>query len=116
MRERTLQTHTIYRIYNTVDSKGYVGQTNFFEHRMRAHFYALKHNRHRNIGLQAAYNEHGAEAFKIEVLEAGILKADVNKREQFWVKQFNSFEDGYNRTIGGGTGYRSWEKKKYGIQ
>lgn len=58
----------IYRIVNTKNGKCYVGSALSGNKRREEHKNDLKSNRHHNRYLQNAWNKHGEECFKFEVL------------------------------------------------
>jgi DNA-binding XRE family transcriptional regulator len=45
----------------------------------------------------------GAENFKWEVLEDDIPEKELNKKEVYYIRKYNSYEDGYNSNMGGKT-------------
>lgn len=90
----------VYRIYNKVNGKSYIGMTRRLKQRLAYHQYELGHGYHHNNKLQAAYNEYGKEAFTAEILEIGISQENADIREMHWIAYFNSYEDGYNGTKG----------------
>jgi group I intron endonuclease len=59
----------IYRIYNIVNSKQYVGSTENITNRWKKHSTDLQQNKHHNIYLQRSYNKHGANNFLFEIIE-----------------------------------------------
>lgn len=52
-------------------------------------------------------NKYGADKFSIEVIETiqastiSELKSLLNEREMYWIKQYNSYNSGYNSNLGG---------------
>lgn len=107
-----LTTHTIYRIYNTVDGKSYVGQTKDYEARIKSHFQNLAGGRHDARKMQAAYKEYGSKSFFVEILETVSTK-EADERERFWVAHFNSYKDGYNKTKGGSNNHNLIRTPEY---
>lgn len=93
---------TVYRIVNTINGKCYVGQTSGLDHRISNHMYCLKRGAHSNYRLQADYNEYGAVAFQVEIIEEHVSRNDTYTRERYWMRHFNSEIDGYNITQSGG--------------
>lgn len=65
------------------------------------HFSGLHNGTHFNRRLQRDYNKYGKAAFYFEVLEEGLSTDEVDKREQYWIEQFDSYRTGYNLTLGG---------------
>lgn len=92
----------IYFIINNVTNQRYVGQTTNFTRRKREHLLKLEENRHPNPKLQNAYNKYGLENFTIQKIQFDdITKEELNKQEIYYIKKYNSFENGYNLTEGG---------------
>ena len=94
-----MTTGCIYRIYNTVNGKSYIGQTiqNPIR-RINAHFNKLD-----SPLLANAIRKHGQHAFQQEILEAHIPAHCLNQREIYWITSFNTVApNGYNLTYGGG--------------
>lgn len=91
----------IYCITNTVNGKQYVGQSTDIDARWRHHRDLLNAGCHVNRHLQYAWNKYGAESFRFSVLE--ILEDDkhISEREIFWIQELDTFENGYNLTLGG---------------
>lgn len=91
----------IYKIKNLFNGKIYIGQSVDIEKRWSTHKAELKHNHHHNIHLQSAWNKYGEDNFEFSIIE--ICNSDqLNQREIYWISEFNSCENGYNLTSGGG--------------
>lgn len=87
----------IYMITNKVNGMSYVGQTRYtVEFRWRQH-------QHKNDGtyFHNAIKKYGIENFTIEILEECEV-SKLDSREIFYIAKYNTFEKGYNLTIGGG--------------
>jgi len=69
----------IYRITNLIDNKYYVGSSSRLRKRKHEHFKDLENNKHCNDYLQNAYNKHGKENFKWEVIEHVAPSEDVKE-------------------------------------
>jgi len=74
----------IYKIFNTVNEKFYIGQTRNFEKRINEHVWSLKKNKHYNKKLQRAWNKHGQENFRFSIVEQ-VPADDLNKVEQSYL-------------------------------
>lgn len=86
----------IYKITNKVNGKSYIGQTRYtIEFRWRQH----QHKKD-NTYFHNAIHKYGIENFSIEVLEECDTK-DLNSREIFYIAKYDTFNNGYNLTIGG---------------
>lgn len=87
----------IYKIENLINHKIYIGQTNnpqrrFSEHRAKGY----EINTHKI--LYYAFDKYGIDNFSFEIIEK---TNNPNKREKYWIKFYDSFENGYNMTEGG---------------
>lgn len=94
-------TYSVYRIVCFATGKCYVGQTINPKQRKSEHFASLKNRRHSNNKLQNAYNKYGVGNFYFEVLEDAVSALLINEREKYWVSNFDSLRNGYNRDEGG---------------
>jgi group I intron endonuclease len=88
----------IYAIVNEQNGKKYVGSAFALDKRWRQHVSNLRHGRHRNIGLQNAWNKYGEDQFKLVVLEVVEDKEVILAREQHWIDATKCCEKqfGYN--------------------
>lgn len=98
----------IYKISNDVNDKVYIGKTNFsIEKRWEEHKRDTYRARCEKRPLYNAIILYGVEHFKISLIEECSNDREASLREQYWINYFNSFENGYNATIGGdGRSYR----------
>lgn len=91
----------IYNIKNLSNDKVYIGQSVDIEKRWSTHKAELNNNYHHNIHLQSAWNKYGEDNFEFSIIEeCSIDKLD--QQEIYWISKFNSYENGYNLTAGGG--------------
>lgn len=88
----------IYRIFNKVNNKCYIGSTINLKSREYKHFWMLSKSIHDNVYLQKSFNKYGKDAFVFEVLEI-CDEQMLFDRENFYIKQFNACnsEFGYNQ-------------------
>ena len=92
----------IYIIRNRVNNKVYIGQTiQKLERRWQAHICASKT---KDTHLYKAMRAYGTDQFFIEVLEDNVSVEDLNQKEIDYIKKYNSYNDGYNSTLGGESG------------
>lgn len=90
----------IYKITNKINGKVYIGQTvRSVEQRWKDHKAAWHGNRHCQA-LYDAFDKYGIENFKIEEIEQ-CKETELNAKEQFWIQHYDSFNSGYNITLGG---------------
>lgn len=90
----------IYKITNKINGKVYIGQTiTPIKNRMYKH-YSQARNGKNITGIDAAIKKYGEENFEIEqILECP--NEDLDLQEKFYISKYNSFENGYNLTMGG---------------
>lgn len=102
----------IYHITNKINNKKYIGQTVNIDRRKRVHFNRLNKKNHHSPKLQMAWNKYGEDnfdftyhTFVIESIE------ELNVLEQQEIEKYDSFNNGYNMTLGG-DGARTLSPKK----
>jgi group I intron endonuclease len=89
----------IYKITNITNNKCYVGSTKNFAKRWKQHIKELKNNSHHSIKLQRSFNKHGINNFSFEIVEEIPYEKNlIIEQENFWIKELNSKENGYNIT------------------
>ena len=88
----------VYKIYNNINQKIYIGSSQDIERRINKHFNELRKNIHKNRHLQGACNIYGEENFKYEILENVIEKNKLVEKEQFYINKYNASNEnnGYN--------------------
>ena len=85
----------VYQIVNTTNGKTYIGSCankRGFGHRWQKHRTHLERGTHHSAKLQAAWNKHGASAFRFEV----ILACDTDMCLQFEQAALDYFKPAYN--------------------
>lgn len=91
----------IYKITNNVTGMSYVGNTSYdIQKRWKEHCNDSRKARCKYRSLYAAMNQYGLENFSISILDE-CTDTDANERETFWIKELNTYENGYNDTTGG---------------
>lgn len=87
----------IYAIINTKTNKHYIGSAINFEERWKRHFKDLDNGNHHSIKLQRSYNKHGKDAFVCKIIEElPYEKSIIIERENYWIHEYDSKENGYN--------------------
>ena len=95
----------IYKIENKINGMIYIGQSNNLERRYKEHFSNISSNQ----WIDKDIKEKGKENFNYEVIEyCDILELD--EREKYWINYYNSFNNGYNQTLGGPHHYQGRPK------
>lgn len=87
----------IYKITKKQNGKSYIGQSNNIERRIKEHQTKGKTSR---IPVDAAIEKYGIEAFTYEIIEECSLNK-LNEWEQYWIKYYNTKNNGYNCNDGG---------------
>lgn len=77
--------HCVYQIFNTKNSRSYIGSTVNFSQRKRRHLNDLKKGSHSSAFMQRDYEKCGVEAFEIRVIEQVESPSNLIAREQFWI-------------------------------
>ncbi len=88
-------TAGIYRIYNRVSKKSYVGQASNLRRRLGTHLRRLKQSSHSQPVLGKAFSKYGPEFWSFEVVET-CPRTRLTEREQHHVEVFKGLTDGYN--------------------
>lgn len=87
----------IYKITNKENKKCYIGQSNDCERRFKEHQTKGKSSR---IPVDIAIQKYGKDAFTYEIIEKCPIE-ELNQKEQYWIKYYNSIKGGYNCSEGG---------------
>ena len=96
----------IYKITNKVNGKSYIGQTiqsvkeRFYQHCATKCSQAIL-----NMVIHKAINKYGKSNFTIEVIEE-VESTNLNDRERYWIRYYDSYNNGYNSTEGGQDGIK----------
>ena len=88
--------------FTSPSNKSYVGKTvQSFSERMRGH----KKKSSNCTALKRAINKYGWAEMKREIVEENIPEDQLNDREKYWIKMYNTITPhGYNLTDGGDGG------------
>lgn len=92
----------IYKIENLVNGKCYIGQSVDVKRRWRSHRSCAFNPASKNYDcpLYRAIRKYSLNNFSFEVLEE-CDRDSLNKRETYWIRAFNSMNNGYNLDEGG---------------
>jgi group I intron endonuclease len=101
--EASKMKNLIYKITNTINNKMYIGQTTQgLLQRQREH--VSRFNRgERDHKLYLAFRKYGIDAFKFEVICVALDASYLNELEVAFIAEYNSYDKGYNMTVGGDT-------------
>lgn len=87
-----LKISGIYCIINIKNSKRYIGSSKNIRQRLWTHRAGLRHNKHENYYLQAAWNKYGEDNFDFYIVESCEEKV-LLEREQWYI---NTMKPEYN--------------------
>lgn len=90
----------IYKYTNKLNGRVYVGQSTNIEKRYSQHVYDTTHPERKGTGIDIAMRADGIENFDFEIIEF-CDEALLDEREIFWIDYYDSYNHGYNQTIGG---------------
>lgn len=99
----------IYKHTNKINGKSYIGQTKqTLDRRWRNGIGYTKDNQ--DTHFARAIKKYGWDNFIHEVLEEDIMSIEIaNQRETFWIKFYDSVNNGYNANYGGDS--RLWSEE-----
>ncbi len=92
----------VYRIYDKLTGKNYIGQTSKPLHKR---IYSHLHDKTSIVGR--AMVECGQNNFDVSVIDVCETKQEADKSEKFWIKFYDSVNNGYNIHEGGTPG-KKW--------
>lgn len=111
----------IYKITNKITNEIYIGQTKKTVHyRFLEHFRQAKteaEGKRKLTHFHAALNKYGQENFIVETIEECDNNL-LNEKEIYWIKYYDSYNNGYNSTTGGQNKNNSFSTKmvlQYGL-
>lgn len=91
----------IYKATNKINGKAYIGQTvKSLRKRKRDHL-AAAFRPGADFYFWRAIRKYGPENFKWEKLCECASKVELDKKEKYYITYYNTFENGYNLTLGG---------------
>lgn len=89
----------IYKITNLINQKSYIGQTRQdFHKRWQQHISDT--NTNRGYLIHKAIAKYGLTNFTFSIIEE-CENTVLNDREKYWIKYYDSYNNGYNLTLGG---------------
>lgn len=100
----------IYCIRNTINNKCYIEQSIKLQKRLKAHFSNWNRPEYEHIILYKAFKKYGIENFEIIILQSfkdslsWRTKTQLDELEKKYIKEYDSYNNGYNSTLGGDGG------------
>lgn len=106
----------IYKITNIQNNKVYIGQTiRPVEQRFQRHMTDAMHNI-LDTHFARAIRQYGPTNFSYLIIDTAQTQEELNQKEQYWIKYYNSVKEGYNETDAiekcGGNTYQSKTKEE----
>jgi group I intron endonuclease len=109
----------IYKIQNRINGKVYVGKTiHSSDIRFEQHIKSSRSSKNDSV-LCRALRKYGIQSFDISVIDETEDKNILNEKEKYWIKFYDSKNNGYNMTDGGDGGnlskyrsYRPWSDEE----
>lgn len=95
----------IYRFCNKINNKSYIGQSVDLDRRRKQHFvdYTNSNSHQFNTKFYRALRKYGWNNFNYEILYCNneATKEELNYKERYYINYYDSFNNGYNLTLGG---------------
>jgi len=108
----------IYRAINKINGKSYIGLTRLtLEDRKQKHFWNSNNpNKNKKQAFYLAIQKYGWDNFEWQELCSALTLKDLSELEKHFIKEFDSYENGYNNTLGGLSTEGSRKEEKYLIR
>ena len=88
----------IYKITNLVNDKVYIGQSaRGVRERFTRHIHDAMSER-LDTHFARAIRKYGPENFVVEVIDTADTQEELNRKEQYWIREYDSVHHGYNET------------------
>lgn len=94
----TMKTGLIYKYTSKTTGKSYIGKSMEYRFKYRQ---KLHESDTSNTHFARAKRKYGYNDFELTILEDKIHKDILSLRETYWIWYYDSFNSGYNSTIGG---------------
>ena len=93
----------IYRALNTINGKSYIGLTTLsLGERKHKHWLNFRNpDKNKKQALYLAMTKYGWDKFEWQELCSALTKADLIELEKQFIQEYDSYQNGYNNTLGG---------------
>ena len=92
----------IYKISTTQSNKVYIGQTiRTVRERYQEHVNACHKDYKKTMHLYLAMNKYGIDTFSVEQIDSADTQKELDEKEIYWIKYYDSINNGYNSAPGG---------------
>lgn len=89
----------VYRATNEINGKIYIGMTTkTLEYRRKKH---IEKNKNNQTHFKRALRKYGNDNFTWQILFSSKKKKELIDKEIFYIKKYDTFNNGYNMTLGG---------------
>ena len=96
-----MSIYSIYKVVNKINGKTYIGFDSNWPSRMLSHYYNSR-SKNKKTHLYASIKKYGWENFHFELIYQSQDREHTLKiMEPFFIEEYKSFNDGYNKTFGG---------------
>lgn len=94
----------IYKVTNKINNKVYIGQTiQTLAQRRSKHYYKVNNKNDIHTHFINALRKYPKETFTWEIIDNAETQEELDTKEKYWIKYYNSIESGYNTKDGGET-------------
>ena len=91
-----------YKIENLINNKLYIGKTIYtIKRRWYQHRTNSKREEYKHMPIYSAFNKYGLKNFSVSCVEEVDDISILSEREKYWIKYYDSYNHGYNATLGG---------------
>lgn len=93
----------IYRVFNTVTGKSYIGLTtlSLVERKHKHWLNSRNPDKNKKQAFYLAINKYGWHKFEWQELCSALTKHDLIELEKQFILEYDSYNNGYNNTLGG---------------
>lgn len=93
----------IYLYVNNINGKKYVGKAKDLKQRHEKHLRG-------HLIVDKQMRKYGVENFTLYVIVSNLEDEEIDYHEKYYIKKYNTYEDGYNYTLGGtgGNTQKKW--------
>ena len=102
----------IYQILNIKNNHSYIGSSDQFVRRQKAHRNDLRKVKHHSRYLQRAWNKYGEDQFTVIILETVLFRELLEVREQYWIDKLKPQYNMAKCVSASMTGQRHTEESK----
>ena len=91
----------IYKLTNITNGKQYIGQSINTWKQRKAGYNTCISSKHNNQRIVKALRKYGWNKFNVEIIATAKTTQKLNELEEYYIKKFNTINEGYNIATGG---------------